>query len=367
VTLRIVHCLAPAPVGGLETVVRLLANGQHARGHQVLVVCVVEEKPHPFSDVLTNDGIGVEVIQLPGRAYLQERTRVADVLRRMRPDVVHAHGFRPDLIDLPAARAQGIPTVSTLHGFLHGDWKVSLYEWLQLRRLRQNSAVIAVSSGIVDKTRAHRVPQRLVHLIPNAYTPAAAPLRRAEARDALGLENDAIHVAWVGRLSSEKGPDIALDAMTRVADLPISLSILGDGPMRATLESEAKARGLRVKFHGRVENAARLLPAFDGYLLSSRLEGTPMVILEAMAARVPIITAAVGGVPDMLASNEAYLVTPESSDAFADALRTLAQLPQESSERSRRAYARWERDFTITPWLDRHDALYSAIQRTNRR
>jgi glycosyltransferase involved in cell wall biosynthesis len=256
--------------------------------------------------------------------------------------------------------------VSTLHGFLHGDWKVSLYEWMQLRRLRRNSAVIAVSRGIVDKTRAHRVPQRLVHLIPNAYTPAT-PLTRAEARDALGLVNDAIHVAWIGRLSSEKGPDIALDAMTRVTDLPISLSILGDGPMRATLESEANARGLRVTFHGRVENAARLLPAFDGYLLSSRLEGTPMVILEAMAARVPIITAAVGGVPDMLASNEAYLVTPESSHAFADALRALVQSPQESSERSQRAYARWERDFTITPWLDRHDALYSAIQRPNRR
>jgi glycosyltransferase involved in cell wall biosynthesis len=327
----------------------------------------VENTPHPFSDALASDGLEVDVIRLPGRAYLQERTRVADVFQRIRPDVVHSHGFRPDLIDLPAARAQGIPTVSTLHGFLHGDWKVSLYEWMQLRKIRQNNAVIAVSNGIREKTRAHRIPQHLVHLIPNAYMPSGTPVSRAEARRALGLVDAVTHVAWMGRLSPEKGPDIALDAMARVADLPVSLSILGDGPMRTALEAKARARGLRVTFHGRVDNAARLLPAFDGYLLSSRLEGTPMVILEAMAARIPIVTAAVGGVPHMLAHDEAYLVTPERAEALAEALRTLVRSPQDSLERSQRAYVRWERDFAVAPWLDRHDALYAAIQRPNAR
>jgi glycosyltransferase involved in cell wall biosynthesis len=338
----------------------LLAAGQRDRGYHVIVAAVVDDLDTPFLNAARADGLDVEPVYVTGRAYARERRVMRQLLDRVKPFVVHSHGFRTDLADLPVARRLRIPTVSTLHGFTHGDWKVRLYERLQLRGLRHVSAVIAVSRGVEQRALAHRIPRDRLHRIPNAYAPSPM-LDRAAARTALGLSDTSRHFAWIGRLGFEKGADVAVDAMARLTDIPVSLSILGDGPERAALEARTIAQGLNVRFHGRVDNAARLLPAFDGCVLSSRLEGTPMVLLEAMAAQVPIVATTVGGVPDMLTPDEAALVEPESPIALSSAIRELYDSPRTAAERAARAAERVARDFSVGPWLDRHDALYERL------
>jgi glycosyltransferase involved in cell wall biosynthesis len=117
-----------------------------------------------------------------------------------------------------------------------------------------------------------------------------------------------------------------------------------------------------VKFHGRVPNAATLLRAFDVVVLSSRTEGTPMVLLEAMGAGVPIVATRVGGVPDMLNDDEALLVNPEDPRALAEAIRTALADPAASATRAARARARIDAEFSNKAWLERHIALYRSIQ-----
>src|SRR5437879_13039717 len=92
--------------------------------------------------------------------------------------------------------------------------------------------------------------------------------------------------------------------------MPWSAAVVGDGVERCRLERLAATLGLgsRVAFHGKVDDAARLFPAFDMFVLSSRTEGTPIVLFEAMAAGVPVVANAVGGVPDVESRHEALLV-----------------------------------------------------------
>src|SRR5204863_8442958 len=107
--------------------------------------------------------------------------------------------------------------------------------------------------------------------------------------------------------------------------------------------------------------AARLFPAFDIFVFSSRTEGTPIGWFEAMAARVPVIATRVGGVPDVVTAEEAALVAPNDPVALAAALRAVYRDPAQARARACRAHARLERDFSLGPWLARYERIYRQV------
>jgi glycosyltransferase involved in cell wall biosynthesis len=353
----IVHLVAPAEFGGLERVVHALARGLHGLGHDVHVAAVVAGRPndHPFFVPLSGSGVHVRPLALPDRAYLRE----------VRPDVVHTHGYRPDVVDAGVARRLGIPIVTTVHGFTGGGWKNRCYEWLQCRAFRRFDAVVAVSRPLVERLARAGVQRSRIHAVPNAWCETAAPLDREAARDALGLPRDSFVVGWVGRLSGEKGPDVLLDALPHVGELPLVVSVVGNGVERVPLEARTSALGLdgRVRWHGAVPDAGRLFAAFDVFVLSSRSEGTPMALFEAMAAGVPIVATRVGGVPDVVSRADAAIVPPDDPVALAAAIRSVYRTPAAAERRARAARARLDRDFGVGPWLKRYEAVYRGASR----
>jgi glycosyltransferase involved in cell wall biosynthesis len=359
-----VHALAPASFGGLERVVQMLAEGQAARGHAVHVVAVVTPSPerHPFAGLLRDAGIPAIFLELPGRSYFAERRAIERICRAVDADVLHTHGYRPDVIDSGAARALGIPRVSTVHGFTGGGWCDRLYERLQLNTLRRFDAVIAVARPQIDRLAAAGISRDRIHLITNAWAPSQA-LNPGAARAELGVPPAAFHIGWVGRLSPEKAPELFLEAIAQLADLPFVASIVGEGTQRPALEELAAQLGIadRVRWHGPKPQAGRLFQGFDAFVLSSRTEGTPMVLLEAMASRTPIVATAVGGVPDVVSAAEAQLVTPGNPDSLAAAIRAVYVDPAAAAARAEHARTRLEKQFAYPAWISRHEALYDQL------
>ena len=141
------------------------------------------------------------------------------------------------------------------------------------------------------------------------------------------------------------------------------MSFVGDGPDRPALEAAAARLGVadRVRFHGLVPDAWRLLRAFDVLLLSSRSEGTPMILLEAMFAGVPIVSTAVGGVPDLLGEGSARLVRAGDTRALGAALADVLDDPAAAARGAVVARARLEQEFAPAPWIARHMDLYSRL------
>jgi len=363
--MRVLHVVAPGEVGGLERVVQSLAEGHARAGAQVHVALVLDpaSPDHALVASLAAAGVTPHPIVLPARAYRRERAAILDLSRRLRPDVVHTHGARPDVLDAAPARRLDVPTVTTVHGFAGGDWKNRLYERLQRRALRSFDAVIAVSRLLRKQLIRDRVPAGRIHVVQNAWQESAAPLDRPTARRALGVGAEEFRIGWVGRLSTEKGPDILIDALGHLTDVPLSVSIVGHGPAQRSLVARARRRGVerRIQWHGLVPDAARLYAAFDLFVLSSRTEGTPIVLFEAMAAGVPIIAACVGGVPDVLSSAEAALVAPEDPMALAASIRDVYQNPAERRARAQRAFERLRAEFTVAPWVSRYDTIYRLV------
>lgn len=360
----VLHLLAPSPVGGLEAVVDSLARGQRRRGAEVAVGAVVEPeaRPHPFVAGLEGSGVPVEPVVVPHRAYLTEVRTLRRLIDAVDPDVVHTHGYRADVVAGTVARWNGRPTVSTVHGFTGGGSKNRLYEWLQSQSLRRFDAVVAVSRPLRSDLQSAGVDGGRIRVIPNAWRPSGELLGRDEARDRLDLPPDAPVVGWVGRLSREKGADVLLRALAGLPDGVLG-AVIGDGPQMDALGELADRLGIsaRVRFCGRVPNAAVVYRAFDVFCLSSRTEGTPVALFEAMEAEVPVVAARVGGVPDVVTGREALLVSPEDPDALAGALREALGDREASRGRAAAARSRLRERYAPGPWVERYEELYRDV------
>ncbi len=366
--LTITHLCAPAHVGGLETVVQALGEGQRLREHDVRVIAVVEPDTDPsaFLDPLRNSGVDVECLKLGARNYLGELRRVRGLLRARAPDVLHTHGYRSDLLHGWSARQMGIATVTTLHGFSMRGGRSSLFERIQRRVVGRFDAVVAVSGPIGETLVDLGIPRERVHVVPNAWRPPGDPLPRPEARRELGAGGDEAVIGWVGRLFPIKGCDVFLRALAKTTSEGWVAHVVGDGPERERLELLAEQLGLgdRVRFAGAIPNAARLFSGLDLYVLSSRSEGTPMVLLEAMGAGVPIVATSVGGVPDVIAPpDQGWLVPPENPEALAGAIDSALANDERRASVSASGRARVETEFAPETWLDRHDEVYHTALR----
>lgn len=370
--MRVLQILNPSPVGGLERVVQSLAMAQHDAGDEVHVATVLDVSTNgaagAFITRLEQAGITVHRVHVGGRGYLAERHQVAALCRDLKPDVAHTHGYRSDVIDSSAARAAGIPTAATVHGFLRGGLRNRCYEWFQRRSLRHVGGIAAVSRPLMEELVRSGVPRTAIRFVPNAWSPVVRALAPAEARRALDIRPGVTAIGWIGRISREKGLDVMIGALPHLADLPVELHVIGDGPERAASEAAATERGVapRLRWHGLVPDAERLMAAFDVVVLSSRSEGTPMVLLEAMAARVPVVATAVGGVPDVVHPSEGLLVESEDAESLAAAVRMVIAHPDGARTRVRNARKRIDQDFSVTRWLAAYRALYGAARGARR-
>lgn len=364
--LKIVQLAAPASAGGAERVIEALAVGHHGRGHDVTVAALVagDETTHPFVAGLLAAGVRVHPIHAAARAYVRERREITRLCRTLRPDIVHMHGYRIELMDRGVVARLGIPTVTTIHGATKfGGLKGDFFEWMQRRNYRRFDAVIAVSRALHRTTLADGVSPERLHLIPNAWGGFSEPMSREQARRALELDADAPVIGWVGRLFPVKGGDVLLEALGRLPEPRPVAVMIGYGPEAERLRSRADelSLGERVRFYPEIRDAGRYFPAFDTYVLSSRSEGLPIVILEAMAAGTPIVATRVGGVGDALGDGEAWLVPPEDPAALAEAIaRSLADR-EAAAERARRARARLTTDYALDTFLDRHEEVYRGL------
>jgi glycosyltransferase involved in cell wall biosynthesis len=348
--------------GGLERVVTMMSVGQLAGS--VHVAAVVEPSTaahHPFIVQLEVFGVPVTPIVVRARSYVREYRSLSALVARLQPGVVHTHGYRADVIGGAVARAHRIPTVSTVHGFTGGGRRNRLYERVQLLALRRADAVIAVSAPLVQRLADDGVPHHRIHCIANGFAPLVDTATRAAARQRLGITTNGLVAGWVGRLSKEKGADVMLDALAE-SNPRWRLSVIGEGDEFDQLQQKAAMLGIadRVTWHGQIANAGSLLTAFDAFVLSSRTEGTPITLLEAMNAGVPIIAARVGGVPDVVSASQAVLVLPEQPGMIAQALSEIEREPSAATDRSARARERLLQSFSAETWLASVDAVYEA-------
>jgi glycosyltransferase involved in cell wall biosynthesis len=321
----IVHVLSSFGVGGQERVALDLAIGQRARGHEVSVLSLAPPPDGPMAEEFERAGVAIG--RVPKRPGIDPTLvpRLYAELRRRRAEVVHTHNPLPLIYGAPAARLARAAAIHTKHGANPGGRGQRL---LRRTAAQLAHAFVAVSDTTAAQAREQRdAPRSRLHTIPNGirldrYAPD--PEARAEARVELGL-GDAWVVGTVGRFDGYKNQALLVRAMAPILSSRVRLVIIGDGEGRPDVEAAVAAlpEPRWVVMTGRRMDVPRLVHAFDVFALSSRSEGLPLVVPEAMAAGLPIVTTAVGGLPSVVDEGETGLLVPVDERALAAALARL--------------------------------------------
>jgi glycosyltransferase involved in cell wall biosynthesis len=357
----VAHLIAPAPAGGAESVVVALTTADLEASRVIVLNQVADatEAPHPLSEQLRGRGVAVDELRCGRRRYVAEVREVAALIRQHGIDLLHTHGYHATVVGYHAARRAGVPVVATVHGYLSRNVKERFYNVVDRWLLRRFDAVIAVSQGIADQLVHSGVARDKVVIVQNGLTAPGRTPDRLRARQQLGLDPDQNVVGWVGRLSPEKGADLFLEALSG-SDSTMSAVVIGEGPELPRLQQMAHELNVeeKVRFAGFQPDAAQLLPAFDVLALTSRIEGTPMVILEAVAARVPIVSFAIGGIPAVLDGETAWLVPPEDVRELRVALRAALDSPDERMKRAAAAQRKLEERISSEQWVKRVRQVY---------
>lgn len=321
---KILHVFTTLPVGGAEHVL-LSTLGNLNKDKYESLVCCIQDKGVLGEQVIKMGFPLIELHLMHKKGWDGQVVReLSRIIREEHVDLVHSHLYHANLYSRIAAWRSGVPAVITVHNtYLKRKW----YRQLLNRLLAKvTGAIVAVSEDIrADVLRYDKVPEKLVHVIPNGIdlTRVASTLSSVQARQRLGLSADDFVLGTVGRLEEQKGQRYLIQAVgdLKASGIGVKLLIIGDGRLREELEKQIQQLNVQdsVSLLGTRKDVADILKAVDLFVMPSLWEGLSLAMLEAMAAGIPVVATDVGGVSQVFGDNEyGYRIQPGSAQALAD-------------------------------------------------
>lgn len=317
-------------------------------------------------------GLRREISPLADARALVDLVRI---VRSFRPHIVHTHMAKAGLLGRTAARLGGAPiVVHTFHGnVLRGYFdspRIRVFLALERALGRLSTRIVAISPRQKEEIRRLDIARepRLVEIPLGVDLAPFLDSPRGELRRELGIRNDEPLVGIVGRLVPIKAIDVFIEAMALIgrSNSQARFVIVGDGELRLPLESLARARGLdgRLRFLGWRGDLRRVYGDLDVVVLTSDNEGTPVSVLEALAAGRPVVATAVGGVPDVIGANErGVLVPPRDPHSVARAVADLLARPAEAARLGHAGRSYVYPVYDIGTLVDRMERLYTDLAR----
>jgi glycosyltransferase involved in cell wall biosynthesis len=372
--MRVVHIMKVILVAGAERHLLTLLPG--LRDHNVTPsILLLTEPDKPMDNYMrmaTERDIPItrEIIHAHLDPTLTGRIRAH--LRRARPDVVHTHLLHADLYGVLAARLAGAPAIVTSR---HNDNTfrrrppMRTLGWAWWRLAHEG---IAISDAIREFCiEVEHAPP--AHITTVRYGVQATdltqdiPAARVALRSQLGLPPEAVIVGTMSRLIEQKGLTYALQAFRQVqtAHPTAHLVIAGSGVLEPSLRAEAGQLGVRAHFIGWQPEPLRVLAGYDLLLMPSLWEGFGLVMLEAMAQRVPIIASRVSAIPEVVQDGETgLLVSPGDVDGLAAALVALLGDADQRAVFGMAAQKRLQTAFSAARMAAETMAVYQKVLRT---
>lgn len=320
-----------------------------------------------FVQALRAADIPAYVIRERRRFDRQVLPQLTAIIKEVQPRIIQTHNVKSHFLLKMAGMPEARTWVAFQHGYTAKDLKDRLYNQLDRWSLRSADRVVPVCGAFVPRLLEFGVDAGRVRVLHNSVRPAQVvpDAEKAELRSRLGITGAEKIILTIGRLSREKGHADFIEALGHlhhhhaVADW--KAVIVGNGPELSNLKSQVKGLGLerRVIFAGFHEKVASFYATADLFALPSHTEGSPNVLLEAMAARVPVAATHAGGIPEIVANNETAVLVPiRRPAAMAEALQRLLG---DKDLRDRLAAAAYERactDFSPMHYRQTLAAIY---------
>jgi glycosyltransferase involved in cell wall biosynthesis len=284
--------------------------------------------------------------------------------------VWHGHDYKSNLIGLLLRPLHQMRLVTTAHGWVTASARTPLYYALDRWSLKRYDTVICVSADIAEHVRRLGIPEERCVVLPNAVDLEVFrrlhPAAESPIRARFGVPRTRLVLGAVGRLSPEKGFDVLVRAAAKLLeeDIDCEVWIAGEGPEESALRAliDTLRLGDRVRLLGFWSNPVELYQALDGLVLSSRREGLPNVVLEALAAQVPIVATRVPGLLGLLSEGQTGLLVPiDNVGGLTSALRRLLTDANLRAELARAGWALVETRHSFDRRVSSELAIYDRL------
>ena len=357
-------------VGGAERLVVHLV--EHLSRARFAPVCICLEAPlgTHYEARVRASGAPLYFLGKGAGASRGVLRQLSALFRQYRPAVVHTHIIGLNYAYLLMLRYRTPARVHTVHSLAQREVGVRVGAWVRQLAFRYRIGGV-VPVAVAEEVR---VSIRQLYgypdppLIPNGVPTdeyAPDPHQRAQWRQAHGLEPHATVLVHVGRFAPPKNHALLVEAFAHVrADAPLYLLLVGGGELEDAVREQVAALGLesRVRFLGVRADVADILRASDVFVLSSRVEGNPLSVMEAMAAGLPVVSTAVGGVPELVREGATGLLVPsEDAGALARALQALVDDPVRRQAMGAAARQDAIAHFDIRHTVRGYEQLYEAL------
>ena len=347
----VLRVIARLNVGGPALHVAYLSAGLTPRGYDTTLVAGTIARGEE-SMAYVAEKAGVRLVALPSLsreiAPVHDAVaafRLARLIREVRPTILHTHTAKAGTVGRVAALLAGDArppiVIHTFHGHVlqgyFGPTKSSVFRLLERMLAKVTTVLVAVSPEVRDDlVRLGVAPAEkfvVIRLGIELEQRVATDVPREETRRRLGTPPERFLVGWLGRMTGVKQTQDLLTVLATLREngVDAGLLVVGDGPDRVAFEERAQALGLarHCLFLGYQEEVAPWYSAMDAVALPSGNEGTPVTVIEALAARKPVVAYAVGGVPDVVREGvDGFLVERGDTSAMAGRLARLAAEPE---------------------------------------
>jgi glycosyltransferase involved in cell wall biosynthesis len=363
--------------GGADTQIVSIARILRLRGWDATIVSLI--RPEAHLKTLAELGVRVHSLAMtPGIPDPRAILRLARLIRRERPDVVHSHIVHANILSRVTRCIVHMPTlICTAHNTRESSqrggptWHRELLYRLTDRLADQTT--IICDAGFRHYVRSKAAPASRLQVIPigiDCAEFAPHPEKREQARADLGLPEGLFTFLTVGRMVVQKDYPNLLRAMARLAHRPWTLLIAGSGPLQPALEKFCAEHALseRVRFVGVKQDIRAWYHAADAFVMGSAVEGMPVVLLEAAASGLPAVVTAAGGSGEVVAHGKTGFVVPtKNHQALSQAIEQMLDMPAEgraqfSTDARRRALAEFEIGKIVSRW----ESLYESCSSRRR-
>lgn len=307
--------------------------------------------------------------------------KIRQIIKEFKPDIVHTHAAKAGALGRRAASAENVPVIiHTFHGHVFhsyfGKFKTRIFKEIEKRLAKRSTGIIAISpQQKKELSEIHRIVEaEKVEVIPLGFDlkpfNAGRLKYRDEVREELGLEPNDVAVAIVGRLAPIKDHDFFLDVVEMIkdkAEQKVIFFVVGDGSEKEHIEDRLKLINSSVKtvrLMSWVKDIARFNAGMDIVCLTSKNEGTPVSLIEAQAANIPVVSTDVGGVKDIIRNLETGIIVKDRRpELYADQLLDLINDEKKRAKLSQNGWNHVEEKFHYTTLVHNMDTYYKQLLR----
>ncbi|WP_298447405.1 glycosyltransferase family 4 protein [uncultured Marinobacter sp.] len=316
--LRVLQFITPAGFYGAERWVLALANNIN-RDDVICDLAVTRESPDQDLSVAEyyprTDGQQVHYLEMNGRFDFRVVSRLCEVIRNNKIDVIHTHGYKSDILGLMAAKRAGIACVSTPHGFSGNvGFKLATFIRIGTYMLRFFDRVVPLSEELMDDMKRFKVPEARTSFIRNGVDLKEIDGALASLPQTNTADKESPVIGFIGQLIPRKGIPDLIEVFDQLHQTQpnLRLQLLGGGSQRSDLEQQAaQLKSVNaIEFLGFRTDRLELLSKFSLFVMTSSLEGIPRCMMEAMAVGIPVVAYDIPGVDQLVEHGKTGLLAP---------------------------------------------------------